>query len=174
MAADLRAIGVCDGDHLGLGVSFRSLSVIEGGPEAFVNALMDAVGTHGTIMLPSYTKVNAHRIFDHNTTPAYTGLIPETLRQYPASRRSTHPTNSVVALGHMAEHLTRAHDPSAREYLPYSTLSELGGKILCIGLGDNLVGFRHEVQHHAGLLEKVTYRRTIRYRDANGKVVTSF
>jgi len=136
--------------------------------------MVETVGPKGTIMLPSFMQLNPNVILDYKTTPAYTGLIPEIVRKRSDSLRSTHPTHAVVALGHMAEHLTRAHDPSARMYLPYSTLTELGGKILCIGIGDNLVGFRHEVQDQAGLLDKVTYRRTFRYRNENGEVKKTY
>jgi hypothetical protein len=58
--------------------------------------------------------------------------------------------------------------------MPYSTLAELGGKILCIGIGDNLVGFRHQAQELAGLLARVPYRRTYRYRDGDGQIKNGY
>jgi hypothetical protein len=54
--------------------------------------------------------------------------------------------------------------------LPYSRLAEVNGKILCIGLGDNLVTIRHEAQYLAGLLGVVPTWRGVKFKDKDGKI----
>ncbi|MCZ6675302.1 MAG: AAC(3) family N-acetyltransferase, partial [Verrucomicrobia bacterium] len=64
----------------------------------------------------------------------------------------------------------REHDENATAYLPYSRLAELRGKTLSIGIGDKLVGIRHEAQYLAGLLTLVPFKIGVRYRDDNGEI----
>ncbi len=178
---DLRRLGIQPGDHLGLGISFRSIGRVADGPDTLIDALLEAVGPDGTIMIPAFTQLfprtitatgRVEYIFDPARTPAYTGLVPETLRQRRDAIRSRHPVCSVAALGRLARQLTDGHDADAPAYLPYSRLAGCGGKILFIGIGDNLVGFRHEAQYLAGLLEIVPFRRRSRYRDDEGRIRT--
>lgn len=173
---DLNQIGVNKGDHVGLGLSFKSIGHVMGGPEAFIDALLEVVGSEGTIMIPTYTRfyhlssinsINKNYVFDYRSTPAYTGLVPETLRIREDSIRSKHPTNSISAIGKYAEYLTENHNDKSRAYMPYSKLAEINGKILCIGIGDNLIGIRHEAQDLAGLLKIVPFRYGAKYKDEN-------
>ncbi|MDA9981887.1 AAC(3) family N-acetyltransferase [Gammaproteobacteria bacterium] len=169
---DFGDLGVRTGDHLGLGISLKSVGRVEGGPIGFLEALNDSIGRTGTIMFPAYTLPSGVRpdyVYDYRTTPAYTGIVPETLRLYPGAIRSKHPVTSVVAFGRYSEFLTVGHDHSAPEYSPYSKLSEINGKVLFIGLGDKLVGIRHEAQYRAGLLDRISYPRKIKYLDDAGR-----
>ncbi len=128
---DIKTMGIEEGEHLCLGLSFKSIGLIEGGPETFVDSIMEAVGPNGTIMLSSFTipsRVKRGYIFNYRTTPAYTGLIPEIVRKRRDSVRSKHPSNSVVALGRLAEYLTKGHIHEDSAYEPYSRLALAGGK----------------------------------------------
>jgi aminoglycoside 3-N-acetyltransferase len=53
---DLRKLGVVEGDHLGIGLSFKSIGTAVGGPNTLVDALLEAVGPEGTIMMPANTR----------------------------------------------------------------------------------------------------------------------
>jgi aminoglycoside 3-N-acetyltransferase len=178
---DLEKIGVQKGDHLGLGISYKSIGYVNGGPEAFIDALIEAVGSEGTIMMNAYTNFFSisqvqfgwtDYVFEPELTKANTGIVPETFRKYKNSIRSRHPTNSVVAYGRWAKFLTDGHDENASAYLPYSRLSEIDGKFLAVGIGDSLVGLRHQAQYAAGLLTIVPWKSAVRYRDNNGKLKT--
>jgi aminoglycoside N3'-acetyltransferase len=178
---DLRGIGVKNGDHIGLGISFKSVGQVKGGVEAFIDALIEAVGPEGTIMMNTYTKVFyttevrlgwTNYVFDPKSTKAWTGIIPETFRQHKNSIRSRHPVNSVAAVGKFAKYLTDGHDENASAYLPYSRLSNINGKYLAIGIGDRLVGMRHQAQSAAGLLRAVPLRRAVKYRINDGEIKT--
>jgi len=145
---DLVNIGVRTGDCLALGVSLRSVGWIEGGPDALIGALLDAVGEEGTIFIPSFTRafnlplsrrrkrlrvfrsggeevVPWDYIFDPGKTPPETGAVPAAMWRRDDSIRSIHPTNSVVAMGRLAEFITRDHDASAPNFLPYKRLLEV-------------------------------------------------
>lgn len=181
LVRDLKRLGIQPGDHLGLGISFRSIGSVAGGPDTLINALLEAVGPDGTLMIPAFTKLypktttaagRVERVFDPARTPAYTGLVSETLRQRRGAFRSRHPVCSIVALGQLAHQLTEGHDADAPSYLPYSRLAGCGGKILCIGIGDNLVAFRHQAQYLAGLADVVPFRQRSRYRDGAGRIRT--
>ncbi len=178
---DLRRLGVQPGDHLGLGVSFRSIGGVAGGPDGLVDALLAAVGPDGTLLIPAFTQLfpktvtaagRVEHVFDPARTPCYTGIVSETMRHRSGALRSRHPACSVVALGRCARQLTEGHDADAPSYLPYSRLADCGGKMLCIGIGDRLVAFNHQAQYLAGLLDIVPFRRRSRYRDDAGRICT--
>ncbi len=148
-----------------------------GGPDALIDALLEAVGPEGTIMMPTYTrsfpvpKAKAmDYVFDYRITPGNTGLVPEIFRKREGAIRSRHPTSSVAAVGRLASLLTEGHDEKSSAYSPYSRLAKSRGKILCIGIGDNMVGFRHEAQFLAGLLDIVPLRRAVKYRKENAEI----
>lgn len=174
---DLRKLGVEEGDHLGIGLSFKSIGYVTGGPNSLIDAFLEAVGPEGTIMMPTYTncspipEANAiDYVFDYRITPGHTGIVPETLRKREGAIRSRHPTNSVAAAGRLAGLLTEGHDERSSAYSPYSRLAKSKGKILCIGIGDNMVGFRHEAQYLAGLLDVVPLRKAVKYRKENAEI----
>jgi aminoglycoside N3'-acetyltransferase len=125
---------------------------------------LDVIGPTGTLMMNTYSQfchapiLRSGRpppIFDHESTPALTGVVPETFRKRPGAIRSQHPVCSVTAFGNQASFLTDVHDGTAGPYSPYSRLGEIGGKVLYVGLGNNLVALRHEAQNLAGLLNVV-------------------
>jgi aminoglycoside 3-N-acetyltransferase len=154
---DLEDMGVCRGDHLAVTLSFKSVGMVEGGPEGFIDVLLDAVGTEGTIMMNTFTQnfpitaIPTRFVFEYKKTRPYTGIIPSLFLRRREARRSRHPTYSVAAIGRMADYLTESHDENANTFLPFEKLAEINGKYLCIGIDNRLVGIRHEVQRRAGL-----------------------
>jgi len=181
IAEGLKGIGVTRGDHLAVGVSFRNLGPVDGGPETFVDALVDAVGPDGTVMINTDTKFFnlaevrlgwTDYVFDAPITPCITGIVAEKFRQRKESLRSRHPTCSVAAIGKYARFLTEEHDENANAYLPFKKLAEISGKYLAIGIGDKLAGFRHCAQQEAGLLSSVPWKRAVRYKDRQGDIKT--
>lgn len=180
IVTDLTGLGVRSGDHVGVGISFKSIGNVSGGPTTFIEALLEVVGGAGTIMVPTYSQFfrlselksgeGQSFVFDHRSTPGYTGVVAETIRKHENATRSRHPTNSVAALGRLAHFLTEGHDERARAYMPYSRLAEADGKVLCVGIGDRLVGIRHEAQHLAGLLGVVPLKRGVKYQGEDGRI----
>jgi aminoglycoside N3'-acetyltransferase len=177
----LEKLGVSRGDHLAVGASFRSLGPVDGGPDVFIDALIDFVGDEGTVMMNTHTPIFylaevragiTDSIFDAASTPCITGATAERFRQRASVLRSRHPAYSVAAGGRHAHLLTAEHDENAAAFLPYDRLAEIGGKYLAVGIGYRLAGFRHCAQQAAGLLDVVPWRRAVRYRDRAGRIQT--
>ncbi len=175
---DNKKIGLCRAVGKVAELDALDLLVV-GGPETLIDALLETVGPEGTIMMNTFTEFfypteveleMVDYVFDVESTGANTGIIPETFRKRDDGVRSRHPTFSVAAIGKMAEFLTEGHDETADAYLPFSKLSEINGKYLAIGIGDRLVGFRHQAQHLAGLLDVVPWRRCVRYKTRGGEI----
>jgi len=178
LVSDLRKMGLNRGDHVSIASALSKVGYIAGGPEAFIDAVIEVIGPEGTLMVNTYTAffqvfqleaVNNCPPFDPKLTPCVTGVVSETLRKNPQAMRSRHPTSSVAAIGKKASFLTKGHGPYAKARLPYSRLAEIEGKSLFIGLGNNLVALRHEAQFRAGLIDIVHLESCINYLDEDGK-----
>lgn len=141
LTTGLRNLGLADGDVVLVHSSMKGLGHIDGGAEAVIDALLQAVGPDGTVLFPTLTGSMSDTPehppkIDLATTPCWTGLIPETARQREDAVRSIHPTHSVVALGANSEVWTSGHEHShspCDESSPYFRLMEQGGKILLLG-----------------------------------------
>ena len=141
----LQELGVVPGDHLLVHSSLRSFGYVDGGANAVIDALLEAVGESGTVLVPTLTfsilKSYPHE-FSARRTPSATGRITETLRQRKGALRSRHPVSSAAAIGSHAAYLTAEHwDTPCGLDSPYFRLYELGGKVVFIGasLGSNSV-----------------------------------
>ncbi len=138
----LRRLGIERGDSLLVHSSLSSLGYVVGGVEAVIDALLEAVGPEGTVMVPTLTGSPRDKlippIFDPQKTPCWTGVIPEAFRKRPEALRSRHPTHSVAAIGKLATEFIRDHEysetPCGPE-TPYGRLMRWGGKILLLGVG---------------------------------------
>jgi aminoglycoside 3-N-acetyltransferase len=177
LEADLKSIGLRNGDRVAVTLSFKSVGHVQGGANAFIDALLAVVGENGTIMMNTYTpwfplsKIPAHYIFDVSTTPPETGLVPRTFLRRKDVIRSKHPACSVAAFGKLSRYLTENHDEKANLFLPYERLAQAGGKYLCIGLGNRLVAIRHEAQRRAGYFDFLpNFMRGVLYKNKNGEI----
>jgi len=140
----LRDLGLTEGDLVQVHSSLSAFGTVEGGAEAVVDALLQAVGPGGTVMVPTFNH-GAADLFDLRTTPSTNGAITEALRQRPEAHRSLHPTHPTAAIGPLAELLTRDH-PAAGTFgltSPLGKLAAMGGKILLLGVGMNVNTMAH-------------------------------
>jgi aminoglycoside 3-N-acetyltransferase len=138
---DLLDLGVIRGGTLLVHASLKSLGELEGGPETIIQALLDAVGCDGTLMMPalSYATVNkANPYFDQRNTPSCVGALPEYFRKREGTLRSVHPTHSVSACGRNARKILGDHHLDTTPcgpHSPFRRLREIGGQILMLGCG---------------------------------------
>ncbi|MFZ2471723.1 MAG: AAC(3) family N-acetyltransferase [Methanothrix sp.] len=170
LSDDLRSMGIDRGDHLSLGIALSKVGRVEGGADGLIDAVLDVLGEEGTLMVNAFNfyyltveQAQAHP-FDISL-PCVTGTVPEALRKRPEAVRSRHPVKSVAALGKLAGYLTQPHHPRSEPYLPYNLLSNVGGKSLFVGLGDNLVAIRHAAQYDAGLISAAPIKVYASYND---------
>ncbi|MBN2470456.1 MAG: AAC(3) family N-acetyltransferase [Anaerolineae bacterium] len=143
LTADLRALGIRPGMLLLVHSSLSSLGHVTGGAETVIAALLEALGPEGTLLAPTLTGTEQDSpanppAFDPLRSPAWTGIIPETLRQRPDAIRSLHPTHSAAAIGPQARALTGDH---LNSLTPCDALSPYGrltareeGAILLLGV----------------------------------------
>jgi aminoglycoside 3-N-acetyltransferase len=143
LLADLRKIGIKEGDSLLVHSSLSKIGYIEGGAKALIDALFDAIGPAGTLLMPAFTAKGRNKdyleenpTFDLRNSPSQMGVITEYFRRMDGVCRSFHPTDSICAKGPLAEYYTNTHYGQLtpyNEYSPFRKLCEKGGKILMLG-----------------------------------------
>lgn len=157
LAQDLRAAGVKRGDILLAHISLSKLGFVVGAARTIVEALNDAVGDDGTIVMPSYSGELSDpaewqsppvpsdwidiireetQAFSEQLTPTRgMGVVPEYFRTAPGTVRSSHPQSSFCACGKHAERITadQHYDYRFGPNSPLGQMRDLGGKAVLIG-----------------------------------------
>lgn len=124
-------IGLRSGDAVVVHASLRAVGL---GADEVIDALFDAVGPDGLVVMPTFT-------YDNETyepdLPARTGALAEAFRRRPEVIRSTHPTYSVAAVGTGAAELVDGHDRAGATGVdsPLGRLARGGGYVLLLGVG---------------------------------------
>jgi aminoglycoside 3-N-acetyltransferase len=134
LANAFRQVGVRGDVTVCVHASLSGLGYIEGGASTVVDALLDAIGNDGCLVMPAFSMEGSmeeylHRgeTFEVRTTPSRVGAIAEAFRKRDGVLRSLHPTNSLVALGRGAAELLKDHDASTTPYgmaTPYGRMAE--------------------------------------------------
>lgn len=160
LTADLRALGVPAGGVVLMHSSLRSVGFVAGGPQAVVQALLEALGPDGTLVVPTHTPENTDPAtwgnppvpsswwpvirgespgFDPALTPAgkWMGRLAELVRTWPGSRRSSHPQFSFAAWGARADEVVSGHrlDDGLGDSSPLGAVYRLDGSVLLLGCG---------------------------------------
>ncbi|MCL2546917.1 MAG: AAC(3) family N-acetyltransferase [Oscillospiraceae bacterium] len=182
--AGLNAMGISGGDVLMVHSSLSALGTVFGAQEAVVRALLKAVGSSGTVVMPAFTwenddplnyenpplPVEWHEMFretmlpfDKNTTPVFVrglGIIPEYFRTYPGTLRSDHPYVSFTANGKLAKQIVAQHalTPSQGMETPLGAIYNFGAKILLLGVDYDCCTAFHLAEALTGRLSKVPER----------------
>jgi aminoglycoside N3'-acetyltransferase len=187
LARDLSRLGVRAGDTLMLHASLRAVGPVEGGAQGVLDALEQAVGEAGTLLMvlgarDDWAHVNdlpeserPARLadaepFDCHRTPADpdVGYLAEALRLRAGTRVSDHPEGRFGARGAYAAELLR--DQPWHDYFgpgsPLERLCQLGGRVLRLGADLNTTTVLHWAEYLVDLPAK---RRVRRYR----RVMTS-
>jgi aminoglycoside N3'-acetyltransferase len=156
LTEQLRALGVARGGVLLVHTSFHAMRPVAGGPLGLIEALRDAFGPDGTLVMPSWTG-DADAIFDPLTTPASPdlGVVADAFWRLPGVVRSPHP-QAFAAAGPQAETILRdplplpPHIPES----PVGRVHELDGQVLLIGVGHD----SDTTLHLAEIIAGVPYR----------------
>ncbi|MBI2529663.1 MAG: AAC(3) family N-acetyltransferase [Candidatus Diapherotrites archaeon] len=175
----LRKLGVKEGSAIAVHSSLSRLGFVEGGAQAAIDALLEAVGKEGTIMMPAFsgfTQSKANLVFDVRSTESKTGIITETFRRMKGVKRSLHPISSVCAYGKKAEFIAGGHEKHIRffeENTPFHKLMQLNGDIVLLGADIDTASFFHVVEDCVkGFPIKVYEKkpRILKAIDENGKL----
>lgn len=159
LVSDLRALGLVAGDTVLVHSSLSAIGYVAGGAPAVVVALLDVIGTEGTLVVPTHSgdlsdpsRWENPRVpeawwpvirasmpaFDARLTPTrMMGIIPEVVRHLPGASRSMHPAVSFCAVGPNATIITSEHGLAFgfSESSPLARLYDLGARILLLGVG---------------------------------------
>jgi aminoglycoside 3-N-acetyltransferase len=131
----LRELGVSGGAVLLVHCSFRAVRPVVGGPGGLIEALIEAVGPEGTLVMPTMT--DGQTVFDPAVTPtSKMGVVAETFWQRPQVLRSTHPSGSFAAWGQHSEHICAPQPLTPPHGLdsPVGRVFELAGSVLLLGV----------------------------------------
>ncbi|PKM58300.1 MAG: AAC(3) family N-acetyltransferase [Firmicutes bacterium HGW-Firmicutes-3] len=180
----LKEVEIVKGNTVMVHVSLSSMGFVCGGPQIVIEALLEAVGPEGTIMMPSQSWKNLDPetgvhweepkawwqairenwpAYDKKITPTNTmGAVAEMFRQWPGAFRSDHPARSVAAVGKNAEYLTQDHDLSNifGEGSPIDKLYHLDGKVLLMGVSYDKSTSIHLADAKAAYPSKHTIRES--------------
>ena len=152
--------------------SLSSLGQVDGGADTVIDALLEALGSEGTLLMPTHPARDG-RTFDPDTVPSDMGTISETFRLRPGVLRSRHPYHPVAAFGARAEEMLRDHERSAipdGPETPYGRLVTLDGWVLHIGCDLDTLTLLHTVEAELDL----PYLRELemKYVDVQGETQT--
>jgi aminoglycoside N3'-acetyltransferase len=155
VAAQLRALGVAKGGVLVVHASFRATRPVAAGPLGVIEALRDALGPAGTLVMPSWPE-DEDAPFDPATTPAAPdlGAVAGTFWRLRGVVRSDH-VQAFAAAGPHARAVTAdplplpPHVPAS----PIGRVHDLDGQVLLLGVGHEA----NTMLHLAEVLASVPY-----------------
>lgn len=136
----LRKLGIEHGMSIMVHSSLSSFGWVEGGAMTVIQALMDAVGLEGTILMPSFNhgapfQEGGAGYYDPLQTPTTNGAIPDTFWRLPGVHRSLNPTHPYAAWGRHAKRYIEMHHETLTmgEDSPLGLLAREGGYQLNLG-----------------------------------------
>lgn len=185
LAGQLSELGVERNGVLLVHASIRAVGTVGGGVGAVVGALRDALGEHGTLVVPAFTPENsdtsAHYLdrvrgltdqareavrasmppFDAATSAAPSmGRLAEAVRLTEEAVRSGHPQTSFAALGPLARNLVADHrsDCHLGEDSPLARLYDLRAQVLLLGTGFDTCTAFHLGEYRVPVPPRRSYR----------------
>jgi len=164
LVQQIHALGVCKGDIILVRGDLGSIGRISGikRPD-FVSIFLDAIGQKGTLVGLAFTgsnylKKDKSKVFD-KTSKSTSGAFSNAMLAYPNAKRSSHPSNSFVAIGPNADFILKDHDIHASCYEPIRKLLYLKGKMIVFGCVDSSPGFTttHLVEEDLGIDKRIIF-----------------
>jgi aminoglycoside 3-N-acetyltransferase len=138
-------IGLRSGDAVVVHASLRAVGL---DANEVIEALLEAVGPDGLVVMPTFTYDNERFTPD---LAGRTGALAETFRRRSDALRSAHPTYSVAALGEGASELLDGHERAGATGVdsPLGRLAAAGGNVLLLGVGHTANTTVHVGEFHA-------------------------
>ncbi len=180
LRADLERLGLRLNDSVMLHAAMSRLGRLLNGPDALIGALLDVVGSDGTIL--TYTDWDSaydELLDEHGQVPEEwrehvppfdpsasrairdNGILAEFIRTTPGAKRSGNPGASMAAIGGAADWFTADHplDYGYGEGSPLAKLIEVRGKVLMVGAPLDTMTLLHHAEH----LARIPNKRVRRY-----------
>ena len=147
--------------------SLRSLGPVEGGARAVVEAILDALGPKGTMLM--MIAADDDEPFDRLRTEADedNGILAEVFRTFPGVEVNDHPACRFAALGACATYLLEPQP--LNDYYgigsPLERLVEHRGAVLRLGSDPDTVTLTHYAENLARVPDKKRVRRSYNRAD---------
>lgn len=159
LVADLRRIGLAEGDAVALRCATRPIAPeLKGVAAMLLDALLQTVGPTGTVIASTHTEVQmsrekAHLAVFSTDAPTTAGGFAAAVLRHPDHRRSAHPSSSIAAIGAHAGFIVDAHGERSRAFSWVRQLIEISGKQMIVGCVAESPGFNtvHFAQEELGL-----------------------
>lgn len=106
LLSDFINAGIESGDAVFIQSAMRPIGYVEGGAETVVKALLDTVGSEGTIIAPAFCFAHEkyeNPLIDLENDPSEMGQISEAVRKLPGAKRSIAYRHSLSAVGKFAD-----------------------------------------------------------------------
>ncbi len=134
LTSALKKLGIKRGAIVMLHSSFVGMEPMDGGPDAVVDAFLDAVGPTGTLMVPAFGAL---------------GIIAEKVKARPNAVFSDCPRGTIAAIGPKAAEIGRDHWKAATahgEGTPFTRLRDLDGYICLLGVDQDRNTTLHSIE----------------------------
>ena len=175
-----RQIGLASGDIVMIHASMRAVGEILGGPDILIEAILEAVGTSGTIMMyvgcqtpfddigrQIFSAEDEAFILEHcppfisSTARANRefGVLAEFFRVYPGVKCSQNVVARMAAIGSRADWLLSPHDLNYGygRNSPLERFCDSGGKVLLVGSDLDQV----TLLHHAEAISPINQKKMV-------------
>lgn len=185
LIGQLQRIGINKGDTVLVHSALSKIGYVEEGAKTVVDALLEAVGESGHILMPNSPNnkrqldyIQSLELFDVLNSPSKLGVITEYFRKLPNAIRSLHPTEPVSCIGPDAAYFVGEHFGQLTPYndkSPFYKVAERGGKVLMIGVTlDNAGTNLHCLEDAVDFKEPVYYDKifSINVKDERGEIHT--
>jgi len=172
--AQLGEMGVKRSDTVLMHTSMKAIGEVEGGAEGFLDIMIDYFAEEGLLLVPTHTwarvfaKEPVSPTLDMSSDYTCIGLIPSLAAAHPMGHRSLHATHSMAAFGKNAEAYIAGEvmvDTFTNPRGCYGRLSDVGGKVLLVGVGHNRNTYLHSCEERLDVpnrLSDVPFPTTIR------------
>ncbi|MFH2067968.1 MAG: AAC(3) family N-acetyltransferase [Candidatus Omnitrophota bacterium] len=154
---ELKRLGLKKGDVVFVHSALSALGEVEGGPDTVIDALLETVGSKGTVAMTRLGGALLSRVF--------------------AERKETiegiHPTHPVAARGAKAKLLIRDHikaETACGKKTPFGRLIDWNGFILLLGVDQDRNTTLHALEEYAD--SPYLSERILPYKDAAGRKKT--
>lgn len=146
-------------------------------PGLFLQILLKHVGTEGTIVVPAFNfDFCEGKLFNRQESPSKNmGVLAEYIRRLPNSYRSSHPMQSVAAIGRLAEKICAPDTASSFNVGgPFSMMLDNNAKLLLIGASIQSVSLIHYAEERATVPYRYWKNFEGKYMDTSGERIKTY
>lgn len=154
----LKALGLRPGTVVMAHSSLSAFGDVAGGADTVIEALLEAVGPQGTLLMPA---MGAAPVFDAEETPSTVGTVTDVFWRRPDVTRGIHPTHSAAGKGPLVAQILAGHVQQPTAIGPESPWGRVAshpeGYILFLGCDQD----RNTLLHTAEDIVDAAYLNTI-------------